>query len=225
MMKITDKVLSLPPYISTSWKNILSLHVETKPYGHSLIIELRSQSKVEIPNLDPKIVDTIFSMHAQVLEHETESPSSSISTQTFALPFSLPMSLPIEGLTSIMQHNQEQASTPPLPPEVLEKIKSLKAILPEDLASLSKPEPHCNCPYCQILRALIDIDDDDDDEEEITEEDLKFRTWDIKQENDKLFSVTNPLDQKEHYSVFLGDPLGCTCGHQNCEHLQAVLRS
>ncbi|MGH2612567.1 MAG: hypothetical protein ACRDFB_05905, partial [Rhabdochlamydiaceae bacterium] len=62
-------------------------------------------------------------------------------------------------------------------------------------------------------------------EEEVSDEDLKFRTWDIKQENDKLYSVTNPLDKKEHYNVFLGKPLGCTCGNKNCEHIQAVLKS
>jgi hypothetical protein len=35
----------------------------------------------------------------------------------------------------------------------------------------------------------------------------------------------NPLDHKEHYNVFLGDPIGCSCGNNNCEHIQAVLKS
>ena len=62
-------------------------------------------------------------------------------------------------------------------------------------------------------------------EEEITEDDLKFRNWDIRQTADKLYAVTNPLDENEHYSVFLGTPLGCTCGEKNCEHIRAVLNS
>jgi len=58
-MKITDKILSLPPYISTAWKNIVSIHVETRPYGHVLLIELITGTKVEVPHLDPKLMEKI----------------------------------------------------------------------------------------------------------------------------------------------------------------------
>lgn len=216
-MKITDKILSLPPYISTSWKNIVSIHVETRPYGHVLLIELVTGSKAEIPNLDPKLMEKIFQMHAMVLEKE--GPQNPVATQTFAIP----LPFPIEGLTSVLQHNPEQADTPPLPPEILEKIQSLKGVLPEDISQ--KAEPHCNCPYCQITRAITGAEAPLQIEEEVSAEDLTFRNWDIKQEGDKLFCVTNPLDVKEHYNVFLGEPVGCTCGSKNCEHIQAVLRS
>ncbi|HEX4839171.1 MAG TPA: hypothetical protein VFU89_01875 [Rhabdochlamydiaceae bacterium] len=216
-MKITDKILSLPPYISTAWKNIISIHVETRPYGHVLLIELVTGTKVEIPHLDPKLMEKIFQMHAMVLEKE----NSPIATQTFAFP----LPFPIEGLTSVLQHNPEQADTPPLPPEILEKIESLKGVLPEDIIQNQKAEPHCNCPYCQITRALTNIEHPAQIEEEVSAADLTFRSWDIKQEAEKLYSVTNPLDLKEHYNVFLGEPVGCTCGTKNCEHIQAVLRS
>ena len=43
--------------------------------------------------------------------------------------------------------------------------------------------------------------------------------------NSILIVVTNPLDANEHYNVFLGDPIGCTCGQKNCEHIRAVLNS
>lgn len=216
-MKITDKILSLPPYISTAWKNIVSIHVETRPYGHVLLIELGTGTRVEVPNLDPKLMEKIFQMHAMVLEKE----GSSIATQTFAFP----LPLPIEGLTSALQHNPEQADTPPLPPEILEKIQSLKGVLPQDIAQNQKAEPHCNCPYCQITRALTETETPAHIEEEVTAADLTFRSWDIKQEAEKLYCVTNPLDLKEHYNVFLGEPVGCTCGSKNCEHIHAVLRS
>lgn len=218
-MKITDKILSLPPYISTAWKNIVSIQVETRPYGHVLLIELITGSKVEVPNIDPKIMEQVFAMHAQVIEQEGKT--NPVATQTFAFP----LPFPIEGLTSVLQHNPEQADTPPLPPEILEKIQSLKGILPEDM-TLQKAEPHCNCPYCQITRAMSGAEAAPAViEEEVTAADLTFRTWDIKQESDRLFSVTNPLDTAQHYNVFLGEPVGCTCGHKNCEHIQAVLRS
>lgn len=218
-MKITDKILSLPPYISTAWKNIVSIHVESRPYGHVLLIELITGSKVEAPNIDPKIMEKVFAMHAQVIEQEGKI--NPVATQTFAFP----LPFPIEGLTSVLQHNPEQSDTPPLPAEILEKIQSLKGILPEDM-TLQKAEPHCNCPYCQITRAMTDAEAAPASlEEEISPADLTFRTWDIKQESDRLYSVTNPLDSDQHYNVFLGEPVGCTCGSKSCEHIQAVLRS
>lgn len=218
-MKITDKTLSLPPYISTAWKNIVSIHVESRSYGHILLIELITGSKVEVPNLDPKIMEQVFAMHAQVIEQEGKN--NPVATQTFAFP----LPFPIEGLTSVLQHNPEQADTPPLPSEILEKIQSLKGILPEDMTA-QKAEPHCNCPYCQITRAMSGAEAAPAViEEEVSAADLTFRTWDIKQESEQLYSVTNPLDTAQHYNVFLGEPVGCTCGHKNCEHIQAVLRS
>jgi hypothetical protein len=219
-MKITDKILSLPPYISTAWKNIFSIHVETRPYGHVLLLELITGTRVEVPNLDPKIMEKIFTMHAHILE---EGPQNPVATQTFAIP----LPFPIEGVTSVLQHNPEQADAPPLPPEIIEKIQSLKGVLPEDLSQIQKAEPHCNCPYCQITRAVTGTLEEvpAQIEDEVSLEDLTFRNWDIKQEGDRLYSVTNPLDTKEHYNVFLGEPLGCTCGNKNCEHIQAVLRT
>lgn len=222
-MKITDKILSLPPYVSTAWKNIVSIRVESRSYGHVLLIEMITGSKIEVPNLDPKTMEKVFAMHAQVMEHEGQSQTPA-ATQTFAFP----LPFPIEGMTSVLQHNPEQADTPPLPLEILEKIQSLKGVIPEDLTSMQKAEPHCNCPYCQITRAITGVEGEDAPvtiEEEVSVADLTFRNWDIKQEANHLYSVTNPLDAKEHYSVFLGEPLGCTCGSKNCEHIHAVLKS
>ena len=61
--------------------------------------------------------------------------------------------------------------------------------------------------------------------EEISEEDLRFREWDIEQKGENLYLVRNPLNQKEEYNVFLGNPVGCTCGKDNCEHIRTVLNS
>jgi hypothetical protein len=223
-MQINDKILSIPPYISTSWKNIISLQVETRSSHLILIIELVSGSRVEIPHLDKPTIERIFTMHAQHVENSS-GPKKNPPMQPFG--FSLPFPLPgIDGLTSVLQHNTEQANAPDLPPELIEKISELtNTISPEDLAIIPKPEPHCNCPHCQIMRAMTGEEKLPALEEEVTDEDLKFRTWDIVQQADKLYIVTNPLDLKEHYSVFLGEPLGCTCGQKNCEHLQAVLHS
>lgn len=223
-MKITDKILSIPPYISTSWKNIVSIHVESQPFGHVLVIELITGSKVGIPNLERPIIEKVFESHAQVVEDESKNKQGGLMTAAIPFPFTFPN---LEGLTSMIQHNDEQKESPALPTEMLDRIAEMtKGLLPEDLSTIQQPEPNCNCPHCQIMRAVLGPQETPAAiEEVVTEEDLKFRTWDIKQENDKLYSVTNPLDVKEHYNVFLGDPLGCTCGTKNCEHIQAVLKS
>lgn len=224
-MKITDKILSIPPYISSSWKNVVALQVEPRPFGHVLVIELVTGTKVEIPNLERPIIEKVFSCHAKVVEDEGKDRNGSVMTAAIPFPFAFPN---LEGLTSMIQHNDEQKDSPLLPPEMLEKISAMtKGLLPEDLSTVQQPEPDCNCPHCQIMRAVLTPAHEEPAaiEEVVTDEDLKFRTWDIKQENDKLYSVTNPLDNKEHYNVFLGDPLGCSCGNNNCEHIQAVLKS
>jgi len=224
-MQINDKILSLPPYISTSWKNIISLQVESTTLGLVLIIEIISGSRVEIPNLDQSTLDRIFAIHAHYLENSSGIKKTPVIPQQFG--FSLPFPLPgVEGLTSVLQHNSEEANTPDFPSELVEKLRELsKTINIEDLAIIPNPEPHCNCPHCQIMRAMVGEEGCSLPEELVSDEELKFRTWDIVQQADKVYVVTNPLDVKEHYSVFLGEPLGCTCGQKNCEHLQAVLHS
>lgn len=220
-MNITYKILSIPPYISTAWKNIVSLQVEARPFGHALVIELLTGRKVEIPNLDRQVIEKVFFIHAKVVEEEGKE--ANVMTASLPFPFSN-----LGGFTTILQHNPGQKDAPDLPQEMLEKITEMaKNFLPEDTSTLDQAEPGCNCPYCQILRAFVKEAEEEvaPVEEEVTDEDLKFRSWDIKQDNDKLYSVTNPLDKTEHYTVFLGSPLGCTCGHKNCEHIQAVLRS
>lgn len=226
-MQINDKILSIPPYISTSWKNIISLQVDRKSVSPILVVEIVSGSRVEIPNLDKSTIDYIFGMHAQYLENNSGVKKVPLISPQFG--FSLPFPIPgMDGFTSVLQHNIEQANSPDLPSEIIERISELaKTINLDDLNIIPKAEPHCNCPHCQIMRAMVGEESSTPSlpEELVSDEDLKFRTWDIAQQADKLYIVTNPLDTKEHYSVFLGEPLGCTCGAKNCEHIQAVLHS
>ena len=218
MKKFNTSVLSLPPYLSTSWKNVVSLQVASKPYGAVLIVELTT-GRVEVPHLDRETIEQAFKAHAEFLNEESQTKQMT----TFSVP------LPgFEQMSSVIQHNPDQADSPDLPPDLLEKIASTVGTMGvTDPASLPKAEPHCNCNYCQITRAIHTMVEpkEPEMEEEISEADLHFRTWDIEQKADKLYIVTNPLDSKESYNVFLGEPVGCTCGSKNCEHIQAVLRS
>jgi hypothetical protein len=125
-----------------------------------------------------------------------------------------------------MQHNSQLTDSPIFSKEILEHIFSFVKSL-DDGSMLNsffvKPEhPHCNCPYCQISR-FAQGKAQEETEEEVSDKDLKFKTWDIEQAGDKLFTVTNPFDAQEKYSVYIGTPIGCTCGEMRCEHIHAVL--
>lgn len=219
-MKITPQILSIPPYLSTTWKNITSLHVKEEGKTFRLLVILQNRVQVEVPGLKKDDVDAIFEAHTKYAEAE-----NSLSKIPFDSPytFSLPLKADGQTIDPLMQHSPEQADLDPLPPDVLEKIAAVtKAFGLEELISSSKAEPGCNCMYCQIVRALKG---ESEAEEEVAEADLRFRNWDVEQRGEKLYRVTNPLDKNEYYDVFLGEPLGCTCAEKNCEHIRAVLNT
>ena len=223
-MKITPKILSIPPYLSTTWKNIASLHVREEPAGFRLIVILQNRIQVEVPGLDKIEVDSIFEAHAKYAEADGIVVKSPLEGPfSFSLPLR-PEGQTIDSLGPSMRHTPEQSDLPPLPPDVLEKITMVaRAFGLESASPLLKAEPDCNCVYCQVVRALHG--EEGAREEPVADADLQFRNWDIAQRAEKLYHVTNPLDANEQYDVFLGEPLGCTCGQKNCEHIRAVLNS
>jgi hypothetical protein len=252
-MKINDKVLNIPPYVSTTWNQISAIHMK----GSLLVVTLKDGDAINIPKLHQETIDTVFHHHAEALEKiENSNPFDSIFnnselTQTFSEtqqmpPFSEIQQMPstpsfqlafgtLDGLHHIMQHNPEHANAPELPIDLIQKITAITKILAaDDSLALPKPESHCNCFHCQIARAITPSDADQmliemqsatEETEVISDEELQFQQWNIHQTNDKLFIVTNKLDEKEQYNVYLGEPLGCTCGRQGCEHMLAVLKS
>ncbi|MDE3055539.1 MAG: hypothetical protein KGI80_02430 [Verrucomicrobiota bacterium] len=218
-MKITLEVLSIPPFLSTTWENVRSLSLTTTG---ELRIHLVGNSKVvEVPSLNPESVSLIFETHARYLD---KKKSVSKDLPLGAIGFRLPM--PSEGGVAEpfpMQHNPEQAGLPPLPPAVLKKVTSMaEALGLSDFDALPTTEPGCHCLFCQVVNAFRSKKVE---EEDVSPEDLKFRDWEVSQIADHLYSVQNPIDREEQYRVFLGEPLGCTCGQKNCEHIRAVLKT
>jgi hypothetical protein len=219
-MKINQQILSIPPYISTSWDEVQSLFLDKD----GLIILLKNNLKIRVPIQDDGVLNQVFEGHRKYLEAKTlpRKPKDSIS---FGLPLNMPKFEDINTLGAAMRHNPDQADSPNLPKEVLTKIASVaKALGLQEQDNLPEAQPHCNCMYCQLARAM-NGDATEEEEEKVSDEDLKFRDWDITQESDELYIVTNPLDNKEKYNVFLGNPIGCTCGKNNCEHIRSVLNS
>jgi len=212
-MKITANFLSIPPYISVPWDEVAALQTEPKDNLFTLVVTLKNDTTVEVPNLPQSAITTIFDAHAKSLQ-----PS-------FPMPFGF--SIPVNGdgpVTAFgggMEHNPDQANFPNLPPQLLEKLTVILKSLGIDAGNtLPRPEENCNCVHCQIVKSL-----GTPAEEPVAIEDLSFRDWEVTQLEGQLYKVTNPLDKNEHYEVFLGTPLGCTCGKNDCEHIKAALHT
>lgn len=232
-MHINDKFFHFPPFISMSWVHVAALNLEES----DLVVHLTRGDIITIPGLTPNQLELIFKAHAAYLQseflkkHQPEAKAPMEINPSSSIRFELGS---IDG--SMLQHNPDQADAPDLPPELLTKVKSIAKILaPEENALLPKPEPNCNCFHCQIAKAIHQTLEDDlieermpsleNEGEAVSEEDLKFEQWEVTQTGDKLFAVINKLDPVEKYNVYLGQPVGCTCGKAGCEHILVVLKS
>lgn len=237
-MKISNKLISLPPHISTTWGNVTSLHYD----DGQLLITLKDGKLVSIPSLDSDTVQRIFDAHAAYLENSSQEASPSPSSpkpkgKGLELPFQLMGKEGMGEMGSMLQHDPQQSGGPDLPASMLDKISAVAEVLsPDDPAMVPSPEVGCNCFHCQITRAIrrgmhleedevFEAESEGSLEEEVSEDDLRFREWDIEQKAEGIYCVTNPIDQSEHYLVHLKEPIGCTCGRERCEHIEAVLKS
>ncbi len=211
----------------------------------TLVIELQNGSTVRIPRLENAIVEEIFAAHERHLENDAGTPSftennpaekKDLNSLSFGIPFDLGGgAAQLENeMGNFLQHNPELSHSPDFPKEMLTKVAevSKRLGLDPDTSHLPKAEPHCNCPYCQIARALSESGDEEeaphallDDEEPVRDEELTFREWDIVDLGEKMYKVSSPTNSDESFQVFLGEPIGCTCGEKNCEHIRAVLNS
>lgn len=227
-MKISSKLLSIPPFISTQWKNILSIHMEDFETNTPIVvISLINGNRVVLPPLDPPIVEAIFVAHAQYMTDVSTRASQNRERSSITTQFFPPFPLSAFSLdNNPLKHNPSQIDMPDIPQEVVDQLSSIaKAMGIEDVSILPQSEPNCNCIHCQISRAIRNEKKEEPSapEEEVTAEDLRFRNWDVTQTGEQLYLVTNPLDNKENYHVCLGESVGCTCGQKNCEHIKAVL--
>lgn len=235
-IKINQKLLSIPPYLSTSWSYISAIQMK----GEILAISLIDGETVYIPSLKKEHIELVFQFHAEYLEKELAMPLSQgemsnlqrMAEEQATVRFSI--GTPLEGFGMVMNHNPDQSNSPDLPPEILEKISNITKIIGStDEMMLPQAEPDCNCFHCQIARVVNksgfspSIEVGESHEEEIKNEELQFQQWAVSPvvDNDKLYDVVNKLDPLEKYHVFLGEPIGCTCGHDGCEHILAVLKS
>lgn len=233
-MNVNEKFFSFPPFLSTAWTYVTALSICRLG---NIVVHMNSGDTISLPELSQEETELIFRAHAGFLEnqvlnepifrHKKLPPNlRERGEPDFPLRFSFGT---MDGFGSAMQHNPAHKNAPNLPEEMISKIAEVSRILaPDDPDQIPKPEPHCNCYHCQIARAINQDNGEECElciEEEVSIDELQFDQWEITQTGDKLFNVINKLDELENYSVHLGQPVGCTCGKQNCDHILAVLKS
>lgn len=242
-MFVNDKYFSLPPFISTSWEHVLALNLEQDT---TLLVVLTTGKEIRIPNMTEENLTAIFKAHGCYLEreiHRKRNMELEQKAHANSLLFNPVQNeeLPLlrfgmgatDGFGTALQHNPAQSDSPELPPEILDKISGIaKVLAPDDIGMLPQPVDHCNCYHCQIARAIREslgivpeIHLTASQEEIVSDEELTFQQWNIQQTGEKLFTVINKLSPEEKYNVYLGHPVGCTCGAKGCEHIHAVLKS
>lgn len=250
-MEINPRFINLPPLLSLAWDQVASIHMEEE----LLVVTLVSGSSIELPNLPTEIIQRIFAAHCFYLRHtparqvaQSSTPINSKEQQKSCSPSGDTVAngseqiaeirvgfTSLDGMGSALQHDPSMSQAPDIPQEILNKIAAVSKILaPDESDILAKAEPNCNCMYCQIIRTIQselhkshdkNEKPEIDEEQIVTDEELTFQEWDIKQDGEKLFSVISRSEPNKRYHVHLGEPIGCTCGDVGCDHIIAVLKS
>lgn len=237
-MKITPKIFSVPPYISTRWEFILSLRVKE----HDLLVTLKDGIVCTVPNLPQETIDQIFEFHVnseEAVDQERENLQPLLESMRSGFKELMQMlsKLGANAIGSIgkaLEHDPNNAKLPDLPSDMVKKVQMLLNIIPKnDILAMPVGIEGCHCMYCQINRILRRAISNEEngtpdvmaDSEPVEEKELQFSEWVVESTGEKLYKVSNKFNHSEEYRVFLGDPIGCTCGKPHCEHVLAVLRS
>ncbi len=210
-----DSIFSFPPYLSTSWEHVAAVSMHT---SGRVEISLNNGCCVLLPDINPEQTELIFQCHKRHLSKKASAEGR--LTQKIGMGLEFPGSGAIP-----LQHNPLEAEGSQLPEEFIEKLAEItKATLPKEMLAEFVPEPHCHCTFCEIARAA------NPGIEELVEiasikEEPELPKWIVQQVSEKLYNVSNSKDPAESYSVFLGQPIGCTCGKADCDHIISVLKS
>ena len=216
----------------------MSLHVA----DDLLMVTLKDGTTCAIPHLPKETIEQIFSLHAESSDaNQKEDLHNLVDSMRsgFKELVNIFAKLGTNSLGSLgkaLEHDPNNANLPELPPDLVKKVEVLLTVIPkEDILSMPEGLPGCHCMYCQINRILresvlskeTDVPDilAEGQSEPVEEKDLVFSEWIVESIGEKLYKVTNRLDPSEGYRVFLGEPIGCTCGKPHCDHVLAVLRS
>jgi len=229
-MAVTKRMLHLPPYISTSWENVIALHMEQDEDSDDplLVVTLSGGVQICIPDLREEMVQDLFALHAQILTMSGAEASEEALKFTGDFHFARNPWEPREVLQMLMRHQPSLRDEPPMPQAIINKLQSIGQLLDRDiLKRLKPPLEGCNCPFCQVHRAVLtDLYDDEVTAEELPTappEEVHSGEWVIQSEDQSTFTVFAEHAPQTRFRVCLSDTISCTCGLPNCDHVKAVL--
>jgi hypothetical protein len=249
-MKINQRVLHIPPHISCKWSEIASLGVENIDGQDLLFVHLLSGTRAQVPNLTQDQIDLIFKMHVQHLEESADEeerfknvkeipffsnlfqppPMDANVATSFGAPISFHLDANDPG--SLFQgHNPQFSNSPPLPKEILDKITLIAKAIGGDMVKEVEPVELCNCFFCQIARALKNerVEEKKPHIPKNLPKDLLRGgidpEWMVEEVGPHMFKVTSRDEPGVLYQVYLGEPLGCSCGSNRCQHIIAALKT
>lgn len=249
-MKINQRVLHIPPYISCKWSEIASIGVENIEGKDLLHVQLLSGARATVPNLNQDEIDLIFKMHVHHLEEvaDEEERFKNVKEIPFfsnlfqappmdanvATSFGAPISFHLDANdpSSLFQgHNPQFSNSPPLPKEILDKITLIAKAIGGEMIKEVEPVELCNCFFCQIARALKNerIEERKPHVPKNLPKDLLRGgidpEWMVDEVGPNMFKVISREEPGMVYQVYLGHPIGCSCGSNRCQHIIAALKT
>jgi hypothetical protein len=207
-MLINKKLLHIPPFISTSWKDVELLLGDGH---HSLNIYLKNGTLVQISHLSKEELDLIFQVHQEILLAQASSKD-----------LTLPHPLLFQFSHQFLEQDPQISDTTSLSDAVKIKLLSvLDQMIPQEHTH-AHPDS-CSCAQCTLINFLSEKNQTPD--EIVCDEDLQFATWIVDPLESQNYKLTHPYHPDETYFVCLNHPICCSCGQPGCEHIEHVLKT
>lgn len=116
---INERLLSIPPRLSVSWREVCSLYQKQE----SLHIVLKGGEQIVVDNLDNELLDTIFHHHALFLEKRAEERHRDMMGPAGLVKWTSPFPEggegmmkvglpPLDAMGMMVEHNPGQKDAP-----------------------------------------------------------------------------------------------------------------
>lgn len=228
-MKINKNMLSIPPYITTTWDNITCVQAcVVQDEFVDIKICLADGEKVEVPHVPEKIFNKIRDEYEKFIESSsinTPADLGGIASGIADIFQGANRELPAIGRGEnvgvigfpVSGHPRQHHEAPVLGKEALRQITKTLGEKAFEGEYITK----CNCIYCQSCRFVQDKKN-----KESGEKPLEFSdAWLVEEVGTDKFIVRDKMKESNVFTVYLKPKIICSCGSNVCEHIKATLFS